>query len=141
MTTPTLLKQNRLSITFDRAHDYVNEGEIEKAIEKYVEAAKLIERADKARVDFGWGRTFMGIGEYDKAIKRFAKVIGCSNSDDTKAYSYSGRAYFNLGLAYSRKGDWHEAMQCFEDAVRINPNDFEARRLLDVTCDRTYERQ
>ena len=140
MTTANTLKHNRLSTLFDEAHAYVSEDKIEEAVEKYVEAARLIENAEKARVDFDWGRIFLRICEYNRAIERFDDVIR-RNPNDRKAYSFAGRAHFNLGLAYSRKGDWYEAMQCFEDAVRINPNDLESRRLLDATYDRISERQ
>ena len=130
MTTATTLKCNRLSKLFDQADAYVIEDKIDEAIEKYAEITRIEAVVDKARDNFEWGRTFLRIGEYDRAITRFDNVIR-SNPNDAKAYSFAGRARFNLGLAYFRKGEWNEAIECFEEAIRIKPNDTEARRLLD----------
>ncbi len=43
-----------------------------------------------------------------------------------KTIQYSANVYYNLGLDLQNRGQLNEAISCYQKAVELNPNDFEA---------------
>ncbi|MEM7519162.1 MAG: tetratricopeptide repeat protein, partial [Planctomycetota bacterium] len=68
---------------------------------------------------FGEGYEALGEGDFQQAIESFSEVVA---RDD----SYK-EAWFNLGLARGRSGDYAEALRAFDRALEIDPMDAEFR--------------
>jgi tetratricopeptide (TPR) repeat protein len=66
-----------------------------------------------------YGRAFAGAGLYDQAAEAYKLAIGLR--PDAAEY------HLALGLAYDRLGEYHEALDALERAVRLGPNLSEAK--------------
>jgi tetratricopeptide (TPR) repeat protein len=73
-------------------------------------------------VDPEFGNPYNDIGAYLIALGRFDEAIPWLESA-TKAARYEPRhyPYFNLGRAYFAKGEITRARECFQEALRIEP--------------------
>jgi len=68
----------------------------------------------KSRPFNSLGTIYADLGQYDLAIANFIAAIN----------NGTGRQdihYYNLGLAYMKKGDHHRAVSAFQEALGINP--------------------
>lgn len=61
--------------------------------------------------------TFMDIGDYKKAIKKFELAIKSSGDDFNKT-----NAFMNIGICYSKLGDYGEARIYFNGAIKLKPD-------------------
>jgi tetratricopeptide (TPR) repeat protein len=63
---------------------------------------------------YGWrGNSYVGKGEYDRAIADYDEVIGL---DPKYASAYNGR-----GFAYHSRGDDERAIADYDEAIRLDP--------------------
>ncbi len=67
---------------------------------------------------FEKSKMLIGQGFYesniDNAINCFQKAIDINPNNDI--------AFYNMGVSYSKKGDYDKAIECYQKAIDINPN-------------------
>ena len=140
---------------FGKAYDLQMAGELEDAIEQYKRSIEIFP-IPEAHTFLGWTYSFQGryeeaiseckeaikldpefgnpyndIGAYlleknrlDEAIPWFQKAMTAKRYD---SYCYP---HYNLGRVYERKGNWRDALKCYEDSLTANPNYTLARKAL-----------
>ena len=88
----------------------------------------LEKQPDDPKLNYNAGAAEYRAGSYDAAAKSF------SNATKAPELDLQGMAYYNLGNANYRLGSgettpdkkmalWHEAVQNYESALKLNPND------------------
>ena len=82
-----------------------------------------------AEAAFNRGNEAYEAGNYDQAIEEYTEAIWRvpSSSRENAAIIYNNR-----GLAYMGKGDFSRAISDFEEALRINPNNDNAKSNLET---------
>ncbi len=140
---------------FRKAYDLQMSGELEDAIEQYKRSIEIFPTPE-AYTFLGWTYSFQGryeeaiseckeaikldpefgnpyndIGAYllekdrlDEAIPWFQKAMIAKRYD---SYCYP---HYNLGRVYERKGNWREALKCYEGSLKANPSYTLARKAL-----------
>ena len=140
---------------FKKAYDLQMAGELEDAIEQYKRSIEIFPTAE-AHTFLGWTYSFQGryeeaiteckeaikvdpdfgnpyndIGAYliekgrlEEAIPWLQKAMGARRYD---SYCYP---HYNLGRVYEKKGNWQEALKCYEGSLKANPNYTLARKAL-----------
>ncbi|TLY30401.1 MAG: tetratricopeptide repeat protein [Nitrospirae bacterium] len=121
-------------------------GEFEEAVKLYTESIELYPTAE-AYTFRGWTHSFMGM--LDEAIEDCHRAIAVDPDfgnpyndigayliekgqlDDaiewlekaTRAKRYESPAFphLNLGRVYEKKREWDKALECYQQALRINP--------------------
>jgi len=110
-------------------------GKYESSRREYEEL--LSARPADARLHFNAGTAAFQAQNYDKALKHFSASL------DPQNVPLQQRAYYNLGNAQYRLGDdetepqkklshWEEAVQSYESAVKLNPQDADAEYNLEL---------
>jgi tetratricopeptide (TPR) repeat protein len=51
-------------------------------------------------------------------------ALPASGAEDKKDYPPQARARFDQGQEFQKQGKWKEALQAYEDALRLGMNDF-----------------
>jgi len=132
---------------FRKAYDFQMSGELEEAIDQYKRSIEIFPTAE-AHTFLGWTYSFQGryeeaisecraaikvdpdfgnpyndIGAYliekgklDEAIPWFRKAMKAKRYD---SYCYP---HYNLGRVYEKKGNWQEALNCYEASLKANPD-------------------
>lgn len=80
------------------------------------------QRAERANKD---GNALLKAGKTEAAVAAFASAV--------QAKPDVGKYHYNLGVAYARLSHYDEASRQFAEAVRLDPADIEASRLLTMT--------
>ena len=80
----------------------------------------------KSRPFNSLGTVYAGRGEYDQAIECFSRAI-------TNGYGRQDLHQYNLGLAYSRKGDHRRAISAFQMALAVKPEYVDAYYELSIS--------
>lgn len=86
---------------------------------RYDDAIQLCKKAIELDPDFGnpyndIGAYLIEKGKLDEAIPWFEKAIQAKRYD---SYCYP---HYNLGRVYERKGNWHQALQCYQRSLETN---------------------
>lgn len=142
---------------FQRAFAAQVEGEFDRAVELYKQSLEIFPTAE-AHTFLGWTYHFQGkvqeaieeckraiavdpdfgnpyndIGAYLISLKRYDEAIDWLQRA-TKAPRYEPRhyPYFNLGRVYFAKGMIGRARECFQQALRIEPQYTLARQALET---------
>jgi Tfp pilus assembly protein PilF len=75
------------------------------------------------QVDPEFGNPYNDIGAYLIALGRYDEAIPwLEQAIEAPRYDPRHYPYFNLGRAYYAKGMFNRAHQCFQEALRIEPN-------------------
>ena len=129
--------------TAERAYE---RGNFEKAQQDYKQAAE--KNPDAPVLQFNLGAAAYKAGEYEKAAPAFEKTL---QSDKLEVQQL---AYYNLGNTQFRLGQqtvqekpedtiktWQEALQSYEAALKLNPNDADAKYNRDLVKKKLEELQ
>ncbi|OGL44681.1 MAG: hypothetical protein A2161_16170 [Candidatus Schekmanbacteria bacterium RBG_13_48_7] len=76
---------------------------------------------EKTRTQVGIGSVYMEEGDLDKAEKHFQRAIKLNNNVLGVA-----RAWLNCGQIYQDKKQFDDAMNCYEETIKIAPNLYRA---------------
>ena len=132
---------------FKKAYEFQMAGELEDAIEQYKRSIEIFPTAE-AHTFLGWTYSFQGryedaITECKEAIKVDpdfgnpyndigAYLIERGRLDEaipwlkraTIAKRYDSYCYphYNLGRVYEQKGNWQEALKCYQSSLEASPN-------------------
>ena len=132
---------------FKKAYDLQITGELEDAVDNYKKSIEIFPTAE-AHTFLGWTYSFQG--RYDEAIAECKEAIKVDPEfgnpyNDIGAYliergkldeaipwlrkamtakRYESYCYphYNLGRVYEQKGNWLEALKCYETSIKTNPN-------------------
>lgn len=101
----------------EQAASHYNRGEYQKAIDAYTEYIRL--NPASAVSFYNRGRSWQELGEYDRAIKDFEKVIEIDEGHV--------KAHISIGMDfYQRKKDYKKAIVHMNEALNTNPSNAEA---------------
>ncbi|RMH04436.1 MAG: tetratricopeptide repeat protein [Nitrospirae bacterium] len=140
---------------FQQAYECQMRGELEEAITLYKRSIELFPTAE-AHTFLGWTYSFLGqlheaIEECHRAIQTDpdfgnpyndigAYLIELDQLDEAipwlekatqaKRYECPAFPYMNLGRIYERKGEWEKAIDCYKEAVTLNPQYRTAKKAL-----------
>ncbi|MGA2129539.1 MAG: tetratricopeptide repeat protein, partial [Xanthobacteraceae bacterium] len=103
--------RNRAIAHTNRGNDYINKGDIERAMADYEQAVRYDSSFSNAFN--GRGRVYLLRKEYDRAIAEFEQ---CLRLDPKHPFARSNRA-----IAYSDKGDYDHAIADLDESIRLNP--------------------
>lgn len=78
------------------------------------------------RLNLQAGNELYDEGKFEEAIDRYQKALG---SDDPQVLEV---AYYNLGNCYLKLGKASQAIDCYENALLIDPSDEEAKYNLEL---------
>lgn len=104
----------------------LNDGQYEKALEKYLEAEKYLpSQKDAPELAFNKALAYAGLKDYDNAEENYRIALRSENSDIQK------KAFYNLGNLYEQQGKIEEAVKAYINALRIDPSYEKAKKNLE----------
>ncbi len=121
------LRPMHLDVTINLGGAYILSGRFKPAVGVLEEAVKIDPHSPMAWTNLG--AAYLGNPvlardkEQLKAIAAFRKVLDIRQGTPNVAY--------NIGLIYRDRREWNEAADWFSEAVTTDPNDKDARALLD----------
>jgi tetratricopeptide (TPR) repeat protein len=126
---------------YNRGVAYDNKGQPDRAIEDYDQAIRL--NPNHAKAFYNRGVAYAIKRQHDRAIEDFDHVIGL-NPDDASAFVGRGAAYTGKGVTACRPASflppcalaiaqYDRAIEDFDQAIRLNPNDATSYRLRSIT--------
>ncbi len=109
------------------------EGKFQEALEKYRQAQQ--ENPDSPIIRHNLGDARYKNQQYEEAAGDFGGNLQ-SPSPDLKA-----RSYYNLGNALFRQGKLEESVKAYQDALRSNPADQDAKFNLELAMEKLKQQQ
>ena len=116
---------NRAASLNKKATTLYKQNKYDEALKQYRKAQ--VQSPDSDILRYNIGCTLYKKGAYDEAEKGFADV-----ASSLKAKKLWAKAYYNLGNALFRKGKLKDAIEAYKRALRINPNDMDAKYNLEL---------
>lgn len=95
------------------------EGDYGEALKRYTDAQ--IDEPTSDVIHFNVGDALYKQEKYDKALEAFEKSL---YTDDNRL---AAQAYYNMGNSYFRQGDFQKAIESYQHALKLNPEDEEAK--------------
>ena len=116
----------------DRGRAYFHKQEYDRAIQDFDKAIELVPDGGAAYSNRGWchdrkNEPDPAMGDYNAAIDRMATWDAASNDADGSAWRPTdiddtvARAFYRRGLIHWKRGDYGEAIDDFDEALRLNP--------------------
>lgn len=104
----------------------VSEGNQLYAEEKYDEANNkyqdaLLSRPESPEIQFNVGNVLYKKKDFEKSLEAYRKSL---NSDDVL---FQSQAYYNMGNSFFRGGKLAESIVAYEQALKLNPDDVDAK--------------
>jgi tetratricopeptide (TPR) repeat protein len=120
---PTLAEAYQVRATVHRKR-----GELDRARTDELMATKLAPRTPSILGPVRSGADLLDEARLAEASGRYDEAIDlCDKALETKLTpSYMSNAYMTRGNAYAGKGDWDRALRDYDEAVRIQPNNYDA---------------
>jgi len=114
----------------DKALDLYNKGRFSDALKEYQRLQK--DHPRDQRLPFNAGTAAYQAGDYERAITELEQATTSQNLPlQENAYYNLGNAYYRLGekapQAREKTGAWEQAMKHYESALKLNPQDKEAK--------------
>lgn len=100
------------------------EGRYEDALRDFEQAKK--ELPSSAALDFNRGNALYKLGRQEEAKEAYRRVAETERSD------LKEKDYYNLGNAWAELGNAKEAVSAYRQALKLNPQDEDARHNLEV---------
>lgn len=125
------------SLTPDTDIGFVDRHELhQKVTDLFIRAARLSPQGDAMDPDVqvGLGVLFYGAEEYSKAIDCFEAALASSDVGTVNHPSQAHLLWNRLGATMANSGRSEEAINAYEQALRLNPNFVRARYNLGVSC-------
>lgn len=125
------------SLTPDMDTGFADRHELhQKVTDLFIRAARLSPQGDAMDPDVqvGLGVLFYGAEEYSKAIDCFEAALASSDVGTANHPSQAHLLWNRLGATMANSGRSEEAIDAYEQALRLNPNFVRARYNLGVSC-------
>jgi len=101
------------------ANKLYQEKKYDQALTKYQDA--LLSDPENERLQFNVGNTFYQKKKFEEALKEYQKVIG------TEELPLESQTYYNIGNALYRLNKLPESILAYQQALKINPDDMDAK--------------
>ena len=95
------------------------EKKYDQALNRYQDA--LLSEPQNRRIQFNVANALYQKKKYEEAMQEFQKVVG------TKELPLEGQTYFNLGNTLFRLGKLPESILAYQQTLKIDPNDMDAK--------------
>lgn len=103
------------------------EEKYEEALDRYGKASKIA--PEDKRADFNRGAAHYRLKDWEKAQEEFER------SARSKSKKLKSKAVYNLGNAYFQEGKYAEAIRSYQDSLKADPNDADARENLKLALE------
>jgi tetratricopeptide (TPR) repeat protein len=122
------------------AASYNNTGNQEYEERKYTEAidnyvAAQREDPDLAEPYYNAGNAYHRQGNFETAMAQTQQAIRSAAGD------LAENSYYNLGNTFFKIEDWQAAIEAYKEALKINPNDEEAKYNLELALKQLQQQQ
>lgn len=114
-------------------NEHFKKGDLEEALKRYLAAQS--QHPNAPELHFNIGDVEFGKGKFDNAALEFRRVV--QNSDRRLL----PQAAYNLGTAMAQDKKTEKAIQLYKAAIKLDPNDVEARHNLGVLLDQQKQQQ
>jgi len=111
-----------------------NDGKFEDALSNFNDAQ--VEDPDDKKIEYNRSNTQYKLGKYDDTVNGYQKVIS-----GTKDKGLREKAFYNLGNSEYKKGNLKGAEQSYREALKIDPNDKEAKQNLEFVLKKLQEQK
>jgi Ca-activated chloride channel homolog len=123
LTSLSLAQPFRAEI--NKGNDYYKKGWFEKAQEIY---SKIIKKQPKNKqAEFNLGNSLYKQGNFEASQQIYGTLTKEARSNRLKE-----QAYYNLGNSLFRREDYKSAINAYEEALKINPKDKDAKFNLEL---------
>jgi Ca-activated chloride channel homolog len=112
--TESIVKGNQL---YQQSQFDLAEAQYRKALEY---------EPDNEKAKYNLANSLQKQNKYDEAAKLLQNLAGSSKDNSLKS-----AAYYNQGVAYTKMKDLDASIESYKKALRLNPNDKEARENLE----------
>ena len=85
---------------------------------------------------FNLGNALHKQGKFDDAVKEFETALGKAEQKDTRAY-----AHYNIGNSMMKEERYQDAVKSYVDALKLNPNDEDAKYNLSYALEKLKQQQ
>ena len=85
---------------------------------------------------FNLGNALHKQGKFDDAVKEFETALGKAEQKDTRAY-----AHYNIGNSMMKEERYQDAVKAYIDALKLNPNDEDAKYNLSYALEKLKHQQ
>ena len=133
-TTQFLFAQNNGNKEVNLGNDAYRKGDYNKAIELYNQALKINPGNEHAKVNLAIA--YNKTNKKEEATKIYNEALKSLKSRDLKA-----TVNYNKGVNEAKNQKYKEAIEDFKTALRINPNDRQARENLQFAINKMKQEQ
>lgn len=113
------------------------ENNYTQALENYTAAKQ--EDPDLAEPYYNSGNTYYRQGQFDSAEMQTKQSARSSEREENRELAQN--SYYNLGNSYFQSQRWGEAIDAYKEALRLNPDDEEAKYNLELALKNQEEEQ
>ena len=108
---------------FREGNTFYRQQQFEKAEAAYLKALEQTPASN--RVKYNLASTFVKLGKQEEALKAFAELAANAKEADIKA-----GAWYNKGVVLTQQKKLEESIDAYKNALRLKPDDKEARENL-----------
>eukprot|EP01034_Spumella_vulgaris_P014300 gene14300-18254_t len=101
-------------------------GDYTKAVSQY--KAAIDEGMDRNLANYNMGAAFYKAGKADSALNYWQSVATSDKDKDLQA-----KSWYNMGNAFVKQGNFQKAQEAYQNALKLNPKDEDARYNLAYT--------
>ncbi len=121
-----------INLSAQSSHTLLMDGDSQYASDNYLEAEELYRKAKEKesnlKSNFNLGNATYQQGRFEEAIDFYLNAAGKAEDNNVRS-----DAYYNLGNSYFNNQKLEEAAESFKQAIKINPNNKNARYNLAYT--------
>jgi len=116
---------------------YYAKGSYERALSSYQRAFSRVRPNSRnaVRLRYNLATTYYQLNQTGTATAELLQTTE-RLSDDRREVPLRVRAYYNLGNAFYREGDFGRAVDAYIEALRLDPSDRDAKHNLELALDR-----
>ncbi len=114
------------SSTLQKALQAYESEDYETALQLFTDAG--IERPNDPLIDYNMGNAYYKTRRFQEAETSYLRVIARTADNALRE-----RAYYNLGNTAFRQGKLDQAVEYYQEALKLDPNDMDAKRNLEIT--------
>ena len=117
----------------NRGNEKFESGEYDAALDDYTSAR--LEEPDLPEPYYNGGNSFYRKGDLDKA------QLQLNQSARRAAGDTAQQTHYNLGNTFFQQQNWAEAIEAYKEALRINPEDWDAKHNLELALRQQQQQQ
>ena len=129
----TVIGQNETPFIV-RGNELYKQQQYDKAAEEYKKATE--QNSKSAEAQYNLGNALSKMKKQEEAVKAFE-----SATDKTNDKSFKSKAGYNKGVMYSKEKKLTESIEAYKFALRLNPDDNEARENLQKALNELKKQQ